>query len=73
MVFQWLYAGSVTNHGLALSHLALKSPFPSSMGAFLRQVEIIFGLLALWDYVYQSFFSVAEIKRELIGNACLLF
>ena len=73
MVFQWLYAHSVTNHGLTLSQLTLKSPFHSNMGAFLSQIGIIFGLLAVWDYVYQSSFSIAQIKQELTENACLLF
>lgn len=73
MVFQWLYAHSVTNHGFALSQLALKSPFHSNMCAFLSQIGIIFGLLTSWDYVYQSSFSIAQIKQELIENASLLF
>lgn len=34
---------SVSNHGLALSHLALQSPFHSMMDAFLNQIEIILG------------------------------
>lgn len=47
MISQWLYAPSGTNQNLALIHVALKSPFHSSMDAFLDQREITIGLLAV--------------------------
>lgn len=64
MISQWLYAPSGTNQDLALSHLALKIPFHSSMDAFLNQREITIWLLAVCDYICQSSSSIAQTNKS---------